>query len=126
MQAFAHDSSPDLPIRTGLAVPYGAFGLLNHIVENSETVGEAYHSLRLFLWLVATGISLEFEHNNGDWVWIVNDVVDSPPVSKVYLTQPDTVPAKVFEQSLGVPVRLGQDLLSSKYWMPIVKMRLYA
>jgi AraC-like DNA-binding protein len=132
-QAFARDPRPDLPLRAGLAVPYGAFGLLNHIVENSETVGAAYHSLRLFLWLVATGMSLEFEHNAGDWVWVINeegvsparyvsdqwivgicirrtrDVVLSPPVSKVYLSQPDTVPTQVFEQSLGVPVRLGQD-----------------
>ena len=55
-QAFLQDPRPDLPTRAGLAVPFGAFGLLDHLGASSQTVGEAFHTLRLFFWLVATGV----------------------------------------------------------------------
>ena len=144
MQAFSRDPSPDLPLRVGLAVPYGAFGLLDHLVGNSDTVGESLHSLRLFFWLVASGVELTFEHGDGDKVWIINepvipsiapvndqwtigaciqrisDGIGRPAVDEVYLTQPMTSPAMAFEKSLGAPVQLGQEIsgfkLSSDVW----------
>ncbi len=143
-QAFSLDPSPDLPLRAGLAVPVGAFGLIDHLGGNSETIGESLHSLRLFFRLVASGVELAFEREDGDTVWIINqpmipvissindqwtigvciqrisNSVGRPAVDEVYLTQPATAPITGFEQALGASVQLGQEKsgfkLSSGVW----------
>ncbi len=129
-QAFLQDPSPDLPTRSGLAVPYGAFGLFDHLVANSQTIGDGFHTMRLFFWLVSTGIQLEFTHDDGDWVWIVNEHFDPGAAigdqwtlalfvqrfrekegvefEEVHLTQPPTLPAQLYSELLQLPVTLGQ------------------
>jgi len=148
MQAFSRDLSPDLPLRVGLAVPYGAFGLLDHLVGNSETVGESLRSLSLFFRLVASGVELMLDRRDGDKVWIVNkpvipsispindqwtigaciqricDGIGRPAVEEVYLTQPMTVPAVDFEQTLGAPVQLGQEMSGFKLSPGVWKTRI--
>lgn len=131
MYAFKQDPDPTLPTRVGLAVPYNAFGMLDHLVGSSTTIGEAFQVLNLFLWLVSIDMSMDFDHRHGDWVWVIND----PPVPsrfiseqwtlalifqrfrqrmpgfrirEVHLSQSATVPAAQFEQYWEVPVRLGQ------------------
>ncbi len=129
-QAFLQDPRPDLPTRAGLAVPFGAFGLLDHLGASSQTVGEAFHTLRLFFWLVSTGIDLKFTHAAGDWMWVINEqpgtgaiISDqwtlalfvqrfrekkSAKFEEVHLTQPSTLPASVYAKLLGLPVQLDQ------------------
>ncbi len=129
-QAFLQDPRPDLPTRSGLAVPFGAFGLLDHLTATSETVGEAFHTLRLFFWLVATGMELEFTHEDGDWVWVINEhpgpgtlIGDQWTLAlfvrrfrdrgrvdfeAMCLTQPSTLPPDFYSESLGLPVQLNQ------------------
>jgi hypothetical protein len=57
---------PTLPIRAGLATPFGAFGVLDHLVGASHTVGEAMQTLTLFFRLVAATATLEIQHADGD------------------------------------------------------------
>jgi AraC-like DNA-binding protein len=142
-QAFLQDPRPDLPVRAGVAVPFGAFGLLDHLTATAETVGEGFHTLRLFFWLVSPTIRLAFEHEEGDWIWIVNDPpTESDFVSEqwtvalftqrfrrcakdleiraVHLTQSAGPSAGMLAEHLGAPVRLGQPrsgiLLAEGMW----------
>jgi hypothetical protein len=70
--AFAADPDPALPLRAGLATPFGAFGVLDHLVGASHSIGEAMQTLALFFRLVSATVSLELRHDDGDSVWLVN------------------------------------------------------
>lgn len=52
---------PTLPSRAGFAVPYGAFGLLDHLVSTAQTIGAALELLGGYLRLVATRVTLHLE-----------------------------------------------------------------
>lgn len=67
---------PALPIEAGLCVPLGEFGILDHLVASASRVGEMFHLLNLFFWLGSTNLSLDFSHDQGDWVWIDSDPRD--------------------------------------------------
>lgn len=129
--AFAHNPQPDLPLRAGLATPFGAFGLLDHLVASSQTVGEGLQTLRLFFRLVSPTITLDLTHDDGDWLYLVN--TPSTPadsisdqwtiaiiiqrfaqaahgfaVHQIHLTQPAVVPADVYTKHVGLHVVLNQ------------------
>jgi AraC-like DNA-binding protein len=70
--ALAHDPDPALPVRAGMATPFGAFGILDHLVGAAQTVGEAMQTLALFFRLVSTTITLELRHAGGDSIWLIN------------------------------------------------------
>ena len=67
---------PALPIDAGLSVPFGEFGVLDHLVASASRVGEMLHLLNLFFWLASTNLSLDFSHEQGDWIWIDSDPSD--------------------------------------------------
>ena len=129
MEAFRQEPDPTLPIRAGMAVPYGEFGILDHLVGSSETIGEGFQILSLFLWLVSVKFDLRFTHQNGDWVWIENDEpsrfiseswtlalilerfssnIPSFRIEQVHLSQSADLSPAPFEALFGVPVVLGQ------------------
>ena len=134
LQAFKQDGSSTLATRAGLAVPYGEFGLLDHLVNTATTVGEGLHILNLFLWLVASNIVLAFSHDDGDWLWVLNDPPQSGSdvstqwtlalilnrmksrvsgfdINEVWLTQVPRGPsdATAFADIWGAPVSLAQE-----------------
>jgi AraC-like DNA-binding protein len=69
------DPDPTLPVRVGLATPFGAFGLLDHLAGSTHSVGEALHTLAVFFRLVSATVSLDLTHHAGDQVWLVNSPV---------------------------------------------------
>jgi AraC-like DNA-binding protein len=121
-----------------MAAPFGAFGLLDHLVASTHTVGEGLYTLQVFFRLVSTKIKLEFVNlPDGDWVWIVND----PPVptdvisdqwtlallvqrfkrlaakfkvQQAYLSEPASAPERIYEEHFGVPVQRGQPQAGMK------------
>lgn len=130
MAAFGKLPEPTLPTQAGLAIPFSEFGMLDHLVETADTIGEGLHILNLFLWLVSINMSLEFTHDSRDWVWVKNQ----PPVpssfiseewtlaithqrfsshfegyaiEEVRLSQSADLDPKMFEKYWGVPVTLG-------------------
>lgn len=132
VQAFKLNPDPTLATKAALAIPYGEFGLLDHLVNTANTLGEGLHMLNLFLWLVATGITLEFEHSDGDWVWVLSDPktdsdtistqwtlalilnrmksrIPSFSITNVHLSQPSKTPQDkaTFEALWNTPVLLG-------------------
>lgn len=134
-QAFLIDPAPDLPIRAAFAVPDGAFGLFDHLTQNAQSVGEALHILNLFFWLVSTGISLKFTHDDqreaGDWVWLINtpelptsqisdqwtsalcvqrlqQAIQQPAVAEIRLTFPQESYTALFTKQYQLPVQLNQ------------------
>ncbi|MEQ8675499.1 MAG: helix-turn-helix domain-containing protein [Aggregatilineales bacterium] len=138
MQAFQQNPATDLPTRAGFAVPDGAFGLFDHLVESSATVGEALHTLNLFLWLVASRMRLEFTHDDGDQLWIrhetdepTNAITDqwtlalcaqrfrrrmgAQVISQVYLTQQEAGAEAKFSAHFGVPVKLNHRQSGIKF-----------
>lgn len=129
--AFAQQPDPTLPTRAGFAIPFSEFGVLDHLVAAADTIGEALHILNLYLWLVSTNISLEFTHDDGDWVWVLNDPPETSRaiteqwtlaviqqrfqqqipgfgIEAVQLFAPASAPPAAFERHWGVPVQLGQ------------------
>lgn len=129
--AFTQRPDPTLPTQAGFGLPFNEFGLLDHLVTSATTVGEGLHILNLFLWLVATNLSLDFTHDRGDWVWVDNDPpepsrfiseqwtlallvqrfrIQMPPfaIEEVHLAQTAGGSAARFAELWGVPVRLGQ------------------
>lgn len=81
--AFAQRPEPTLPTAAGFAVPFSAFGILDHLVATAATVGEGLHMLNLFLWLVSSNMTLRFTHDDGDWVWVEN----APPEPARFITE---------------------------------------
>ena len=72
--AFEQDPRLHLPALAGLAVPFGAFGLLDHLVASAGTVGAGLGALQDYFRLVAPSIRLVFDHTSiGDGVWIENE-----------------------------------------------------
>lgn len=129
--AFTQRTDPTLPTQAGFAVPFNEFGLLDHLVTSAATIGEGLHILNIFLWLVATNLSLGFTHGRGDWVWVDNDPPEPsrfiseqwtlallvqrmrtrmPPfaIEEVHLTQSADGNDARFADLWDVPVRLGQ------------------
>ena len=129
--AYREMPDPTLPTRSGFAVPFSEFGLLDHLVDSASTVGEGLLILNQFLWLVASNLEVRFSHDAHDWVWVVN----TPPepfgfiseqwtlaliyqryssrlpaftLEEVHLSQDAEVEKELFEALWGVPVRLGQ------------------
>ena len=113
-------------------MPFGAFGLLDHLVASAGTVGEGLEALRDYFRLVAASIRLHFERTAiGDWAWIENEPagpedaisdewtlavllarfgcrVEGFRVLEVRLTRAPTAPPDVYAQALGTDVRLGR------------------
>lgn len=131
VRAFAYDPRPSLPTRAALAVPFGAFGVVDHLVNSAANVGEGLQMLALFLRLVATNVVLQFDHHDGDWVQVIDestgvasDVSEQWTLALIYQrfrTQmpdfrvervhlPVTAPAGAseFTELWGVPVELGR------------------
>lgn len=129
-QAFLRDPRPTLPTRAAMAVPFGAFGLVDHLVNSASSIGEGLQMLALFLRLVASSVSLRFDHENGDWVQVVDDTDDAATavteqwtlaivyqrfrsrmpsfaVDRVHLPVPQTAGAAEFAALWGAPVELG-------------------
>lgn len=130
--AFEQDPRPHLPALAGLAVPFGAFGLLDHLVASAGTVGEGLEALRHYFHLAAASIRLSFERTPiGDWTWIENESadpldaisdewtlavllerfrtrVDGFRVLDVHLTRSYTSTPDVYARILGTDVRLGR------------------
>lgn len=129
--AFTQFPDPTLPTQAGFAVPYGEFGLLDHLVNTADSVGEGLHMLNLFLGLVATEMHLRFTHDDHVWVWVEQE--DSGPskfiseqwtlaliwqrfnqrladfcIDEVHLSQSSELDAALFEAHWGVPVLMGQ------------------
>jgi AraC-like DNA-binding protein len=128
--AFALQPDPNLPIQAGLATPFGAFGILDHLVGSAHTVGEAMQTLALFFRLVSTTITLELRHDAGDSLWLVKtpsslddaisdawtlallvgrmrSVCASFTVEQLALTRPDDGQAGPVGMMLGTEVMLG-------------------
>lgn len=129
--AFARDPQPDLPTRAGFATPFGAFGLIDHLIASARTVGEGLYTLQVFFQLLSATVKLAFTHGDADHLWIENtpraatdpisdqwtlalivqrftNVVERFAVEQVYLTQPPVILADVFAAHFNVPVLLGQ------------------
>jgi Arabinose-binding domain of AraC transcription regulator, N-term len=64
---------PTLPTRAGFAIPFSAFGLLDHLVAAASSVGEALLILNQLFWLVSSNARMEFSHGAHDWVWVTDD-----------------------------------------------------
>lgn len=130
-QAFLRDPRPTLPSRAGMAVPFGAFGIVDHLVASADSIGEGLQMLSLFLRLVSTNLTLRFEHTPDDWVWVRNEPCDKSAalteewtlavitqrfkqrlsafrIERVHLTTNTSADAADFEAVWGVPVRLGE------------------
>ena len=131
MAAFSQLPDPTLATQAGLAVPFNEFGLLDHLVNTADNVAEGLQMLNLFLWLVSTGLSLRFTHDDGDWVWVESS--DEGPgrfiseqwtlaimlqrftprasgfaIEEVRLSQEVDVDPALYEQYWQVPVHLNQ------------------
>ena len=129
--AFSQQPDPTLPTRAGFAVPFNEFGLLDHLVDSANTVGEALLILNQFMWLVSSNSQLHFSHGPHDWLWVVDDP-DEPlrfaaqqwrlaiiaqrfrrrvpafVAEEVRLAGPIEGDAAHFEALWGAPVALGQ------------------
>ena len=124
------DPRPELPVLAGLAVPQGAFGLLDYAVMSAGTVGAALDALSRFFRLASAASALAPDPASG-WVHLRNDppadyddVADaftlaavvgrfrdrlpSIRVRRVDLTFPVAPTAEPFERAFGTPVRLGR------------------
>lgn len=130
-RAFRLRPDPALATKAAFALPFGAFGLLDHLVATATTIGEALHTLNVFLWLVSSGIRLEFGHAADDWLWVLSDPASdfvstewtlaliyrrlksrTPAfqVAEVHLSRAaDPEGAAAFGALWGVPVRLEQQ-----------------
>lgn len=146
--AFEQDPRPYLPTVAGLAVPFGAFGLLDHLVASTETVGAGLEALQNYFRLVAASIRLVFDHTSiGDWVWIENEpagpwdaISDEWTLAillerfgsrvagfralEVHLTRARTSTPDVYARLLGADVRLdsprsGMRLAPGTWEMPL-------
>lgn len=74
MTVLQDNPNPAFISQAGLTVPFGAFGLLDHLLKTANTFGEGMHMLNLSFWLVAVDMILEFDHqDDGDWVYILTD-----------------------------------------------------
>lgn len=130
-QAFMRDPSPTLPSRAGMAVPFGAFGIVDHLVASADSIGEGLQMLSLFLRLVSTNLTMRFDHTPEDWVWVRNEPCDKSAaiaeewtlavvtqrfrqripafqIERVHLAERVDSDAAAFEAVWGVPVQLGQ------------------
>ena len=146
--ALEQDPRPHLPTVAGLAVPFGAFGLLDHLVASAGTVGAGLEALQNYFRLVAASIRLGFDRTSvGDWVWIENEparpwdaISDEWTLAilrerfgarvvgfqalEVHLTRSGTSAPDVYARLLGTDVRLGRPRsgmrLASGVWeMPL-------
>ena len=123
--AFEADPRPHLPALVGGAVPFGSFGLTDHLVGAAPTLGDGLRALADYFRLVSPVSRLVLADG---WVWIENDAAGpatavsdaftlaviaarfQPQVrgpEEVRLTYPEAVPAALFEAVFGAPVRLG-------------------
>lgn len=130
LAAYQQNADPMLPTQAGFAVPFSEFGLLDHLVQTAVTIGEGFHILNLYLWLVSINLSLRFTHSDGDWVWVENHPPETSrfiseqwtlailcqrfraqmagfEITAVHLTQA-AGDADRFSAQWNVPVRLGQ------------------
>lgn len=129
--ACAQDGRAELPALVAAATPFGAFGLIDHLVASSDTVGAGLQSLRLFFRLVSQTISLELDHHDADRLWLINSPIRSGDrisdqwvlalidrrlrtlvpgfaLQQVSLSQPADRPADGLAALFSAPVRLGQ------------------
>lgn len=130
--AFQARPVPELPALVGAAVPFGAFGLTDHLVGSAPTLGDGLRALAQHARLVATSSSLDIQP---PWLWVetgpaVGDVgawthpraVGDLFTIAVVVSRFDTriggrpgqvqlvhkgADAQAFEEVLGAPVRLG-------------------
>lgn len=130
-QAFLRYPDPALPTRAAMAVPFGAFGLVDFLVSQAESIGEGLQMLALSLRLVANDLVLTFDHRNGDWVTAINEPCEPSAmvteqwtlaiiferfrtrtpafqIEEVHLPLPETLDPAPFAALWGVPVILGQ------------------
>lgn len=130
-QAFIRDPRPTLPSRAGMAVPFGAFGVVDHLVASAESIGEGLQMLSLFLRLVSTNLTMRFDHTPDDWVWVHNEPweksaaiaeewtlavitqrfrqrISAFQIDRVHLAASADAAVAPFEAVWGVPVQLGQ------------------
>jgi AraC-like DNA-binding protein len=126
--ALEADPRPHLPALVGAAVPFGAFGLTDHLVGSAPTLGAALQALAGYFRLVSPVSRLDVEPEH---VWVHNEApspatavsdmftlavtaarfrpqLPSGAPREVQLTYPDVVPVAPFEQAFGAPVHLGR------------------
>ena len=119
--AFEADSRPHLPVLTGFAVPFGAFGLLDYLVGSASTVGEGLQALSRYFRLVSATTHLTVDNSSG-WLRVVNEppkpgdtISDSFTiaviVSRFKNRTPDSNPLDVrLTRNLGPPLELYKRL----------------
>jgi len=132
MQAFKLQPQANLPTKAALAIPFGAFDLLDHLVNTAETLSEGVHTLNVFLWLVAIDTWLEFSHTEeSDYIWVFTETnnpiaeqwtlalilnrlksrIEKFSIEEVYLTEviPSVREQEEFEALWEAPVRFNQE-----------------
>jgi AraC-like DNA-binding protein len=73
---FELSADPVWPTRLALAIPFGAFGLLDYHASSTATVGACLSALAESFRHVATNASLAIKHGRGDtWIEVVNTPV---------------------------------------------------
>lgn len=134
VQAFLRDPEPTLPTRAAMAVPFGAFGLVDHLVSQSASIGEGLQMLALSLRLVANNLALTFDHRDGDWVTVIND----PCEASVVVTEQWTLAViferfrtrmaafKIEEVHLPLPERTDPAPFAALWGVPVVMGRPHA
>lgn len=138
-------SEEHLFIRAGLALPFGSFGVVDHLVSTSATLEEGLRNLQTFLPLISSTTSLVFEESD-DWVdilivntpyfsihhyvdqWLLGMFVSYPrqflgddlPVEHLYL-RPLKEPSASLDALLGAPVYPDQTRtgmrVSKEVWL---------
>lgn len=128
--ALGADPRPHLPALVGAAVPFGAFGLTDHLVGAAPTLGDGLRALADYFRLVSPVARLDVD---GAGVWVANGgssmasatgdaftlaviaarfrrpLRASGGIARVDLTYPVALPAEPFEAVFEAPVRLGQS-----------------
>jgi AraC-like DNA-binding protein len=91
--ARAQAPQDELLLQIGLSVPLGAFGLMDYLAASSDTVGEAFVSLRRLFPSVAPGCAI--------------DIDESPSEYRITLINEDDYATKVLgdELTVGVMIR---------------------
>ena len=126
--AFAADGRPHLPALVGVAVPFGAFGLTDHLVGTAPTLEAGLRALAAYFRLVSPASCLVVD---AGWVWMESatgaeapwvadaftlaviasrfrpQLLDGRPV-EVHLTASVEMPAAPFEAAFRAPVQLGR------------------
>lgn len=130
--AFQARPAPELPALVGAAVPFGAFGLTDHLVGSAPTLGDGLRALAQHARLVASSSTLDAEP---PWLWVetgpatggpvawthpraVGDLFTIAVVASRFEARVDGRPDRVelvhdgpgpgvFESALGAPVQIG-------------------